>query len=323
VKYTATVTFNNQEYSDVKDNVTVPDTALGHDWDEGTITKEATETEEGIKTYTCKRCKETKTEVIPKKESGGSGSGGKDDGQKTNPTPVTPTTDPSKDPTKMGIDGTPVGYGASLAAADKAITSMTNDNDLPGMAFSKLTLRSPKQGKSSIKLSWTKPANATSFVIYGNNCGKANKPKKLATVTGTSKTMKDIAGKKLKKGKYCKFIVVALDSKNMVVSTSKIIHVATKGGKVGNHKSVTVKKSVIKKAKKLKVGKSLKLNAKAVPQSKKLKVKKHVAVRYESTDSAIATVSKKGVVKAKKKGTCSVYAYAQNGVFKKIKVVVK
>lgn len=39
--------------------------ATGHTWDNGVITKEATETEEGVKTYTCKTCGETKTESIP------------------------------------------------------------------------------------------------------------------------------------------------------------------------------------------------------------------------------------------------------------------
>ena len=72
-----------------------------------------------------------------------------------------------------------------------------------------------------------------------------------------------------------------------------------------------------------KKGKSLKLNARMVPQSKKQKVRRHTVLRYESTNKKIAAVSNKGVVKAKKKGTCYVYAYAQNGVFKKIKVVVK
>ena len=86
---------------------------------------------------------------------------------------------------------------------------------------------------------------------------------------------------------------------------------------------MTVSKSVIKKAKKLKKGKSLKLKAKAVPQSRKLKVRKHAAIRYESTNANIASVSKKGVVKAKNKGACYVYAFAQNGICKKIKVVVK
>ena len=39
--------------------------ALGHAWDSGKVTKPATSTETGIKTYTCTRCSATKTETIP------------------------------------------------------------------------------------------------------------------------------------------------------------------------------------------------------------------------------------------------------------------
>ena len=39
--------------------------ALGHAWDNGKVTKEPTETETGVKTFTCTRCNETKTESIP------------------------------------------------------------------------------------------------------------------------------------------------------------------------------------------------------------------------------------------------------------------
>ena len=39
--------------------------ALGHDWDNGKVTKEPTATETGIKTFTCTRCSATKTESIP------------------------------------------------------------------------------------------------------------------------------------------------------------------------------------------------------------------------------------------------------------------
>ena len=39
--------------------------ALGHAWDSGKVTKPATATETGIKTFTCTRCHETKTESIP------------------------------------------------------------------------------------------------------------------------------------------------------------------------------------------------------------------------------------------------------------------
>ena len=137
--------------------------------------------------------------------------------------------------------------------------------------------------------------------------------------TGASKSITKVAGKSLKKGTYYKLIVVALDANNNVVSTSKVAHVATAGGKVKNPSKVTVKSSIVKKAKKLKKGKSLRLKAKQVGKN----VKKRRAVSYESTDTKIATVSKKGVIKAKAKGTCYVYAYAQNGKCKKIKVRVK
>ena len=39
--------------------------ALGHAWDNGKVTKEPTETETGVKTFTCTRCSATKTETIP------------------------------------------------------------------------------------------------------------------------------------------------------------------------------------------------------------------------------------------------------------------
>lgn len=39
--------------------------ALGHAWDEGTVTTPATCTEPGVKTYTCTRCGETKTDTLP------------------------------------------------------------------------------------------------------------------------------------------------------------------------------------------------------------------------------------------------------------------
>ena len=40
--------------------------ALGHNWDSGKVTKKATPTATGVKTYTCTVCKKTKTQTIPK-----------------------------------------------------------------------------------------------------------------------------------------------------------------------------------------------------------------------------------------------------------------
>ena len=242
--------------------------------------------------------------------------------EKSSSDPVKRQDEASK-PDQNGSDGTALGPGASAAIAENAILNMVSDKDPKGTVFGKLALNSPKQAKTSIDLSWKRIPNAKTYVIYGNKCGNGIKPVKLAVTAGNKQTIKAVKNHKLKSGTYYKFIIVALDRNNRVVSTSKVTHVATKGSKNGNYKKVAISKSVIKKAKKLKKGKSLKLKAKAVPRSRKLKVKKHVAVRYESTNTNIATVSKKGVVKAKNKGACYVYAYAQNGVCKKIKVVVR
>ena len=47
-------------------SVTAGSKTCQHVWDNGKVTKEPTETETGVKTFTCTRCGETKTETIPK-----------------------------------------------------------------------------------------------------------------------------------------------------------------------------------------------------------------------------------------------------------------
>ncbi|MGI6737692.1 MAG: Ig-like domain-containing protein [Anaerovoracaceae bacterium] len=96
----------------------------------------------------------------------------------------------------------------------------------------------------------------------------------------------------------------------------------TIGGKVGNYKTVKVT-NVKKGAKSLKAGTTFKLKTKAVKQSKKLKVQKYRGIRYESSDPEVAAVSGSGVIKAAAKGRCTIYAYAQNGAYAKVKVTVK
>ena len=230
------------------------------------------------------------------------------------------TTDPTK---QYGADGTPCGQGARVEAANKAITAMKSEKDAKGAVFSKLRLKMKKNAKTSITLSWSKPSGAVKYVVYGNKCGKT-KYVKLKELKGTSLKLTKVAGAKVKKGTYYKFLVVAVNKNKKVVSTSKTIHVATKGGKITNHKSVTVK---VKKKKVGKVtvkkGKKVTLKAKGVKKDKKLKFHQHVKIRYESTNKKVATVSSKGVIKGVKKGKCKVYAYSQSGVAKAVTVIVK
>ena len=207
------------------------------------------------------------------------------------------------------------------AAADteQQILSQKTDRDPAGSRIAPLLLKSTKQSKKYNVLTWKKVPGATSYVVYGNKCGKSSRIKKLATVKGSTFTHK-----RLKKGTYYKYVVVAV--KDTVIgertaAVSKMIHVSTKGGKAGNYKKIVVSKTVIKKAKALKAGKSLKIGAKALKTQKK--VAAHAKLRYESSNAAIAKVSSKGVIKGVRKGTCYVYIYTQNGVSKRITVKVK
>ena len=269
-----------------------PVPALGHEWGEWTVITEPTVSAPGLKGRMCTRCTEVEQQEIPK---------------------LTPTPVPDSVPTSISGDISPDNPVAA-EAVERQITGLKSDSDPVGSTFALLQAKGVAKSKTAVKLSWKRVPGATGYVVYGNKCGKGNKYQKITTVGGNSFTQK-----KLKKGTYYKYLVVAVKGK-AALATAKTIHVATKGGKVGNAKSVKTKA----KAKvKLKKGKKLKLKAKAVPQSKKLKVKKHRAIAYDTTNPSVATVTKKGVVQAKKPGTCTVYAYAQNGVCKAVKVTVK
>ena len=211
----------------------------------------------------------------------------------------------------------PFEKGASAEAAEEVVTSRKSDSDPEGSAFAPLKLKSAKQGKTSVKLTWKKASGAARYVIYGNVCGKKNKFVRIASTKKLTYNVKKISKKALKKGKYYKFIVIALDRSGKVVSTSKVIHAATKGK--ANYTKVKVSSKVKKNRLSLKKGKTFKLAGKAVGK----KVSRHVGVRYESSKPAVAAVSRSGVVKGIKKGKCKIYAYAQNGVCTTISVTVR
>lgn len=222
---------------------------------------------------------------------------------------------------QKGADGTALGKGASENVVNKFLINYASETDPAGSVFSVLQLKASKVTKNSIKLTWKKAPGAVRFVVYGNKCGKKNRYVKQTETKATSMTVKKIGGVTVKKGTYYKFIVVALDSNGKVVSTSKTVHAATAGGKVGNAKSLNTNAKKNKVS--IKMKKSFKLKAKAKPASKKLKVKKHRGILFESSNPKVASVNKKGVIKGVSKGACDVYAYAQNGICKKIKVTVK
>ena len=208
---------------------------------------------------------------------------------------------------------------STVAGTEKSIKSIKKDGDLKGSGFLPLRLCSKTASKDKIRLNWKKVSGADGYILYGNRCGTKYSMKKLAVLSASKKTW---VHKKLKKGTYYKYLIVAYKVKDhikKVAAASRTIHVITSGGKTVNNKSVKLSKTTVS----LKKGKSLKLKAVPVPQKKGKKVKKHTAVRFESSNTKVAKVSRGGLITAKGKGTCYIYAYAQNGICKRTKVLVR
>ena len=318
-------TDENGNSSITDDELSQKNNALGygkHEWNNGKITKPATIESEGIKTFTCRVCGKTRTEEINKLAN--------------------------ENERNIESGRTDKTYQKNGAALEKEIMSAVNDKDHAGAAYAALKFRSTKQGIHSISLKWEKTKGAVKYVLYANRCNSRTKKfrmVRIAQLTGTKYKVKRLpkalsspnrngtiaTGKKLAKGKYYKFVMVALDRNGYVVSQSKTIHVATKGSrKAGNYSSINVKAKVNKNGKKLKKfhaisslktrkGNKIKLKAVAV-SPKRAKVKKHVGIRFESSDTRIATVNKNGLITAHEKGKSVIYAFAQNGICKAVNI---
>ena len=181
------------------------------------------------------------------------------------------------------------------------------------------------KGKTSLVVRWRKVSGADGYDIFLTKCSSKAKLKKIKTIKGNKKT--SWTKKKLKAAKPYKACVkawVSEDGNKKYISESPDLYAYTTNGtkKYTNPKSVKVKKSKVS----IKTGKTYKIKAtvKKVDKKKKLMPAKYTAkLRYMSSNTEIATVSRKGVIKAKKSGTCKVCVYAANGVNKTIKVTVK
>lgn len=183
---------------------------------------------------------------------------------------------------------------------------------------------------SSIKVTWGKVSQADGYDIFVQKCGKQFNSKSLVkSVKGasvTSATISKAAGKKLNTSGNYKVRVKAysmVNGKKKYIGNSLILHIA---GKKSSKYTNTEKIKVTKTSYTLKKGKTAKISAKVVKQSssKKLLPTSHTArLRYWSTNTAIATVTSNGKVKAKAKGTCYIYVVAADGVYKAVKIKVK
>ena len=205
--------------------------------------------------------------------------------------------------------------GMALAEAERSITGTDTDTSDPQSSqFYPLMLRAYGQ-KKSIRLKWHKIKDADGYILYGSKCG--TDMKRIRTIKNgktSSCTMKN-----LKKGTYYKYLIAAyqnVEGKKRIMLSSKSAHAVTDGGAYGNPSKVTCKPSAVN----IKAGKAKTLKP-SYQETKKIKT--HIAkFRFHSDQPRVASVTKKGRIKAKSAGSCNIYVYAQNGFYKKVKVTV-
>ena len=225
------------------------------------------------------------------------------------PTPSpAPTVAPTATPTPSLVPTV-----APTAAPTLAPTPTPERTAAPEDKVSKLLLCKVSSGKNSQTIRWNSVKSADGYEIYG---AKYNgKYKRLQTLRKKAGKWRH---KRLKKGRQYKYYVTAyknIGGKRAILSKSLPVYSRTKGGKYGNPLKVWVKRSLVS----VKSGKKIRLRVKV--KGKKIK-KAEKKVRYVSSNSFVAKVSKKGVITGKKCGNCTVYCIAQNGLSKKVKVKV-
>ncbi len=297
-----------------------------HSYGKWITDQEATESEAGRKHRVCVICGYTESEKIsPVGKPGGNQGNTEDSSDKL--------TEEEKDDInniadKLGVSQVTAKkiqrmakkFGVehnTLLVTDEFIMAQKTDKDINGSTFGKLRAKATKTKTKSIKLTWNKVKGADGYIIFGNRCGIGRRYKPMKIIKKGS--AKSFTFKKLKKGTFYKYIVRAyriVDGKRVTIAASKTVHATTNGGKRGNLKTVKLNKKSVK----LKKGKTFKIKAKEVKQSKPLA--HHRKICFESSNKKVATVSKKGIIKAKGKGSCTIYVYGLNGVYKTIKVNV-
>ena len=178
---------------------------------------------------------------------------------------------------------------------------------------------------AKLTVTWGQVKGAQGYDVFANYCGKKIKVAK--TVKGAKKTSASISklnGKKIDQKKPVSVVVKAFtmkDGKKVYISETIKMHFAgSKNKKYTEAKAIKIKNNKIKLSK----GKTATIKATTVKKNAKKELLHHVAeFRYVSSDKKIATVTKKGKITAKKKGTCEIYVFANNGVMNKVKVTVK
>lgn len=177
-----------------------------------------------------------------------------------------------------------------------------------------------KAKKNSIVVSWRKYPGAAGYDVFWCYCNGSINYKKAGTVKNGKLSM---THKNLKSNREYKYFVAAykmVKGRKIYIAKSNEVHVAMKKARTTNAFSIKVNRTTVI----LKPGKTFRLKCQLTSENRKKKLLSHPSsYRYYTTNSKIATVSQNGVIRAKAKGSCSIYILACNGVYKRVTVKVK
>ena len=214
----------------------------------------------------------------------------------------------SQQPEGTGDSGSQQPGNTGSQQPEQPDTGTDKKNTTPKLLLCRVT-----SAKTSHTLRWNSVKSADGYEIYGAESNGTYK--RLRTVSKKSDTWKH---KKLKKGKSYKYYVTAYQKaggKKIVLAKSLPVYSMAAGGTYGNPSKITAKKTYVS----VKSGKKVRLHVQVT--GKKLS-KTGKKVRYVSSNPAVAKVSGQGVITGKKRGSCTVYCIARNGLYKKVKVKV-
>ena len=194
---------------------------------------------------------------------------------------------------------------------------------LPAFAAARpvLLAKGTATGATTAKITWEKLSGASRYVVYYTKCGTTlSTHSKSVTASGRKSSCKL---KNLDSNDSYKFKVYAqkkVSGKYKTFAISLKGHVVmNKDGKNTNPKGVCLSSPSMS----IGVGSTVELAAQVNKKSSGKALLTHEApIRYVSSNPAIASVSTDGLVKARKKGSCRIYAIAVNGAWAATEVKV-
>ena len=278
-----------------------------HDWDDGEVTKEATALEAGVMTKTCHACGKTETSVI----------------NKLKPTYTLSASKVSEEvgaSTAITVSGLAKGDSVkSWTSADRTVATVTSGGVIKGIKAGStvvtITLASGKEIPVKVTVN-----SATTKSIKGLS-------KTLTVKKGKTFTLKPVRYPAVSKEAFSYTSsnkkVVTVSAKGVIKAVGKgTAKVTVKSGKATFTVTVkvpltkTTKITGIKKKLTLKKGKTLKLAPKRTPSNSDQKI------TFKSSKKSVCSVSSKGKLTAKKKGT-AVITVTSGSISVKCKVTVK